>query len=258
LADCGGDLPPPINGAMVRLLLVFLLWLPGLARSEPLAFAVPGGAEIVSQRHAATSEAPVLIWLTGQYGALEPERQAAAWLATQGVEVWLTDLIAPFFLPLLASSPAAVPDGDLAAWGRDLRARLAARRIVLAAAGHMAEPALRLAGHAGLGEAVLLFPLLYQRGLEPGEEAEYAPVVDRARLRLVLLQPKSSAGYWWRERLQTRLEAAGSQVRIDVLPGLRDGFYRRADANEREMAAGARLGEMLLGAMRELPMEKSR
>ncbi len=241
---------------MARLLPMLLL-LSGPVRAEPVVYAPPGGAEIVSLRHAAAaSDAPLLVWLTGQYGALEPEQKAAAWLAGRGVETWLTDLIAPYFLPLLPSSPAAVPDADLAAWARDLRARHPNRRIVLAASAHMAEPALRTARHAGLEEAVLFFPLLYQRGQDAGEEAEYLPVVDQARLRLAVLQPKQSAGYWWRERLQSRLEAAGSWVRLTVLPGLRDGFYRRSDATERETAAGATLGEMAWSAMNALRGER--
>lgn len=235
------------------LLVTLLLLIPLDLRAEAVAYTTPGGVEIVSQRHpAATADAPLLVWLTGQYGALEPERQAAAWLAARGVETWLTDLIAPFFLPLLPSSPSAVSEGDLAAWARDLRARHPQRRILLAASAHMAEPALRAARHAQVEEAVLFFPLLYRRDLEAGEEAEYLPAVDAARLRLALVQPKQSAGYWWRDRLKARLEAAGSLVRLTILPGLRDGFYRRLDATEAEIAAGARLGEMAWAAINEL------
>ena len=93
-----------------------------------------------------------------------------------------------------------------------------------------------------------MFPLLYQE-LSPGQEPEYDPIVDRARLDVIILQPKSSAGYWWRDRLKQALEHAGSRVRIDVLPGLRDGFYRRGDITAQEVAAGERLGQMLLDAM---------
>jgi hypothetical protein len=146
-----------------------------------------------------------------------------------------------------------VPDAELAAWARDLRARHPHRRLILGAAGHMAEPALRAARHAGAEEALLFFPLLYRRDQEAGEEAEYLPVVDAARLRLSVVQPKQSAGYWWRERLKARLEAAGSRVRLTVLPGLRDGFFRRQDATDAEIAAGARLGEMIQFALLALP-----
>jgi hypothetical protein len=37
-----------------------------------------------------------------------------------------------------------------------------------------------------------------------------------------------------------------------VLPGLRDGFYRRGDINAQEIAAGARLGQIVLEGMAPL------
>ena len=39
---------------------------------------------------------------------------------------------------------------------------------------------------------------------------------------------------------------------MNVLPGLRDGFYRRSDITPQESAAGARLGQILLDALKPL------
>jgi hypothetical protein len=98
--------------------------------------------------------------------------------------------------------------------------------------------------------------LLYQ-DLEPGQAPEYDPVVNQTRLDLVILQPKASAGYWWRDRLKGVLEGAGSHVWMKVLPGLRDGFYRRSDITDQEMAAGAHLGQIMLDALQPL-MDKEK
>jgi len=236
---------------MPRFLIFILLGLTLSAplRAEEAAVDLPSGVEVTSQRFAAP-RGPLLLWFTGQYGSVEAERKAAADLAAKGVEVWLTDWLAPYFLPQLPGSMEKVPDKDLGDWLAAVHRLAPDRPLLLAASGHTTDLALRAARDArdrlgvSTSGTVLLFPLLY-RGLEAGSEPDYAAVVDATRQRLALLVPKSSAGYWWRDRLKERLEAAGSWVRLTVLPGMRDGFYRRADATEAETAAGARLGETL-------------
>jgi hypothetical protein len=247
--------PLRLAWALLLLLLAFT------ARGEALEVTLPvaSGAEIVSQRYPATGTV-IALWLTGQYGRSGEEEQAAAGLAAKGVETWLVDFLAPYFLPQLSSSWNQVPERDLCDLLEQMRQRNPGKRIVLIATGHTAALALR-AGHEwqlrhpGKGEllsgALLLWPLLYQE-LAPGAEPEYDPVVRQARMDLVILQPKSSAGYWWRERLKGYLEEAGSRVLLNVLPGLRDGFYRRGDITPRETDAAAHLGDILLEGLKTL------
>ncbi|MEW5788585.1 MAG: hypothetical protein AB1899_12100 [Pseudomonadota bacterium] len=248
---------PSIRVFLILLLLVLVL--PARAAVD-VAIRLPSGAEVVSQRYPAEGKV-LAVWLTGQYGRIEEEHKAAADLAARGVETWLTDFFAPYFLPLLPSSWNQVPDGDLADWLQALHRQHPERRILLVSTGRAASLALRAVnswrqrfgktGDEAVQGALLLYPLLYQE-LAPGEEPEYDPVVNEARMDLVILQPKSSAGYWWRERLKGFLEAAGSRVWLDVLPGLRDGFYRRSDITEQEVAAGQRLGQIVLDGMQPL------
>jgi hypothetical protein len=241
--------------ALLGLMLSFAAW----AEAEQ-AIALPSGVEVVSRQYAAP-QGPLVLWFTGQYGEVEAEGRAAAGLAAKGAEVWLTDWLAPYFLPQLPGSMAKVPDRDLGDWLVAIHRRHPDRPLLLLASGHTADLALRAARDARerLGVApsgaVLLFPLLY-RGLEAGAEPDYAAVVDATRQRLAVLVPKSSAGYWWRDRLKERLEAAGSRVRLTVLPGMRDGFYRRADATEKEMAAGARLGDTVWQLLQDVTGDK--
>ncbi|MEW6677010.1 MAG: hypothetical protein AB1421_03735 [Pseudomonadota bacterium] len=239
------------------LLLSLLLCIAAPVRAaDEHALVLPSGVEVVSQRYAAPA-GPLLLWFTGQYGPVEAERRAAADLAAKGADVWLTDWLAPYFLPQLPGSLAQVPDRDLGDWLAALHRQFPDRPLLLVASGHTADLALRAARDARdrLGVvtqgAALLFPLLY-RGVEAGESPEYSDVVDATRQRLALLVPKSSAGYWWRDRLKERLEAAGSWVNLTVLPGMRDGFYRRTDATEAELAAGARLGDTVWQLLQNL------
>ena len=238
-------------------ILAYLALATQACRADETAIRLPSGVEVVSQRYPASGKM-LAVWLTGQYGFIEEEHKAAADMAARGVETWMTDFFAPYFLPLLPSSWNRVPDGDLADWLEALRRGNPDRRIVLVSTGRAASLALRATKtwrerfgkpeSEAVAGAVMLYPLLYQE-LAPGEEPEYDPVVKDAHLDLVILKPKSSAGYWWRERLKGFLEAAGSHVRLNVLPGLRDGFYRRADITEQEAAAGQRLGQIVLDGL---------
>lgn len=245
----------PLVFSLVGLMSAFAVW-----AEEDSSISLPSGVEVMS-RHYASPQGPLLLWFTGQYGDVEAEQQAAASLAMKGADVWLTDWLAPYFLPQLPGSMEKVPDRDLGDWLAAIHRRYPDRPLLLVASGHTADLALRAARDARdrLGVltsgSVLLFPLLY-RGLEAGEEPDYAAVVDATRQKLAVLVPKSSAGYWWRERLKERLEAAGSWVNLTVLPGMRDGFYRRSDATDQEMAAGANLGETVWHLLQDLLGEK--
>lgn len=240
--------------SLVGLLMSFCAW-----AADDSAIALPSGVEVVS-RHFHSPQGPLLLWFTGQYGNVEAEQQAAAGLAEKGADVWLTDWLAPYFLPQLPGSMEKVPDRDLGDWLAAIHRRHPDRPLMLVASGHTADLALRAARDArdrlgvNITGSVLLFPLLY-RDLEAGAEPAYAAVVDATRQKLAVLVPKSSAGYWWRDRLKERLEAAGSWVKLTVLPGMRDGFYRRTDATDMEMAAGTRLGDTVWNLLQDLLKE---
>lgn len=233
---------------------VILLLLAGLAAAKATeeTITLTSGNTVTSQRYGTADARTVVLWMTGQYGPLEAEQRAAESLAGLGMQVWLTDWLAPYFLPQTAGSLDAVPVADLAEWLGAMRARHAGRALALVASGHATVLPLRAAAAwqtrleaaPPVAGAVLLWPLLY-RDPEPGEDPEYDPVVGQTRMRLTLLVPQHSAGYWWREAMQAAFEAAGSRVGITVLPGLRDRFYHRGDATAQEQAEGARLGEIL-------------
>jgi hypothetical protein len=262
LSSNGISLRQDVKRSLGALIFLIALLAAFAARAEPLevTLRLASGTEIVSQRYPAAGDV-LAVWLTDQGGRSEEEQKAAADMAAKGVETWLTDCLAPYFLPLLPSSWNQVPDQDLGDWLETLHRQNPGKRIVLIATGRAASLALRMAndwqarqggGTADpLAGALLMWPLLYQE-LAPGQEPDYDPAVRQTRMDLVILQPMSSAGYWWRERLKGFLEGAGSRVWLNVLPGLRDGFYRRSDINPQEISAGARLGEILLNGLKPL------
>ena len=244
----------------ITALILTLFALNARAEAVDITLRLASGTEIVSQRFPAAGDV-LAVWLTEQGGSSEEEQKAARDMAAKGVETWLTDFLSPYFLPLLPSSWAQVPAREVDAWLEALHQRNPGKRIVLIATGRVSGLALRAANEwlerhpadatRPLAGALLMWPILYNE-LAPGQEPDYDPIVRHTHLDLVILQPKSSAGYWWRERLKNFLVDAGSRVWLNVLPGLRDGFYRRGDITQREPDAGARLGDMLVDAIQPL------
>lgn len=223
---------------------------------------LPSGSQVHSQRYAAQGKT-LAVFLTGEFGWSEYEYQAGEYLAGRGIETWVADFVGGYFLSPGMSQVRKLPDADLIAWLERVQKLSGKREIVLIATAHMAQPTLRLARlwqakyakRAKLRGAVFLFPLLYEE-VEPGQEPVYDPVVRQARLDIAYLQPQSSAGYWWRERLKAAMESNGSRVQLTVLPGLRDGYYRRGDATPEELAEGGKLGELLHGQIKILKGKK--
>lgn len=215
--------------------------------------------DAMTQRYVAKGKL-LAVMLTGEYGWNQYEYQAGEYLAKQGIETWVADFFSGYFLSPGMSSARKIPDADLIAWLEQVQKQSGKREIVFIAAGHMAQPALRLAElwQARLGKqatirgAVFLFPLLYD-DVEPGQEPIYDATVQRAKLNIAFLQPQAAAGFWWRERLKAALGSGGSKVKLTVLSGLRDGYYRRPDATPEELVAGGKMGELLLTHIKALP-----
>ncbi|MGQ9686834.1 MAG: hypothetical protein ACUVT2_11085, partial [Thiobacillaceae bacterium] len=107
-----------------------------LAAATEETVELTSGTAVLSHRYADHGAGAVVLWFTGLYGRLEEEHRAAAHLAGSGMEVWLTDWLAPYFLPQVASSVAEVPDADLAEWLERMHKRHAGRPLVLVASGH--------------------------------------------------------------------------------------------------------------------------
>lgn len=115
-----------------------------LAAAADETVNLASGAAVTSHRFAGqTNRGAVVLWLTGQDGRLEEERRAAAYLSGLGLEVWLTDWLAPYFLPQAAPSIAQVPEADLVERLETMRQRHAGRPLALLASGHATSLPLR-------------------------------------------------------------------------------------------------------------------
>lgn len=243
---------------MKRLLLLVCLLLPplpGLAGGE--ARSIPAGETDFEVEVFPAKAGPRLLWFPPATGFGEAQRRIAASLAQRGIEVWLVDLFASYFLPTVASSLAKIPAADVAALIDAAGGN--GRRLFLFGSGRGSLPLLR--GVHAWQQAhpdrppppvLLLSPQFYVETPDPGQPAAILPVVRRTNLPLFILQPKKSPWYWKLPQILPVLEAAGSEVFVQILPGLRDRFHFRPDATQAEQAAAQRLPGWIARAMRLL------
>lgn len=238
---------------LLRLLwTALLLWFSmGAIAAEPVHSTIQtGDIEIPAMRYQAAGKTLVL-WFPSEYGTLSAEHIAARHLAEKGQETWLVDLYGARFLPVVPSSAETLPAEDVYQVIR--AAQQTRRKIWLLTAGrgakYVLEGARLWAQKEGrkkpLAGAVLLYPNLYEKQPEPGEDAAYLPIASDTHLRIVILQGELSPWYWTLDTLQRALERKGSRVTVQTLPDTRDRFYFREGASATERAQGERLPELI-------------
>ncbi|MBD3669675.1 MAG: TlpA family protein disulfide reductase [Gammaproteobacteria bacterium] len=238
------------------LLLLFTITV-NTVKAESIRYIESEGGTEIPVEVFAGGPGPRLLWLPPETGLKDADRVLARRLASLGVEVWLVDLFSARFLPLAQSSMDQMPAIDVskvidAATSDD-------RSVFLLGVGRGAIPLLRgvrlwqrQAGERSLGGVVLLHPKLYLETPDPGEPARFMPVVTQSNQALYLLQPTLSPWRWRLGEISAALQSGGSALFMQTLPGVRDRFYFRPDATEREDALARVLPEQLLKAMNRL------
>ena len=200
------------------------------ATADTLELAI-AGQDVPVQRYIARGER-LILWLPSERGVAPTANPIARSLATTGVEVWVLDLHAGFFLPEGPHSLDAVPKSALPELITQASER-SGKTVYLMGSGRTAALVLegvrawQLAGAAGgrVGGALLLSPGLYRRTPQGGEKGELVPIAHASNLPIYLIQPELSAGRWWVAGVVDALEAGGSPVYLQRLPGVSNGFY---------------------------------
>ena len=237
------------------LAVVLLSSLSEVFAAEQRLISLAGDVEAPITVHPASGDR-LLLWLPSEHGLPDPVAEVAEGLAGQGIEVWEADLLEAHFLPVQASSLAAVPTADVVALIE--AARETGKQVYVAASDQGAVPALEGArawqqAHPdeALGGAVLISPNLYTSTPEPGETARYLPIARATNLPVYVLQPERSPWRWRLEQLYARLSEGGASVFLHQLPGVRDRFHFRPDGDPAEARRTEQLPQLLA---RSLPL----
>lgn len=245
---------------LISLLLIFCLGTPAWAGAGARAIKLAPDVDVPVTTYG-QSRQRLILWLPSEHGVVGSEHKLAAQLAKRGYEVWVADLFAARFLPTSPSSLKQIPASDVAQLLQ--AAAQGQRKIYLLSSGQGAGRALEGARlwqqtnpHNALGGAVLLFPNLFAASPEAGEAPDYLPVTSQTRLSLAIIQGELSPWYWQLDDLKARLELGGSQVSTKTLPGIRDRFYFREDANSREREATRQLAAAIHRSIQPLSSRK--
>jgi thiol-disulfide isomerase/thioredoxin len=201
----------------------------------------------------------LLLWLPSESGQLEQEESQAEKLAAMGYQVWLADVLTAWFLPALPSSLEKLPADELVELVEQARQQ-SNQKVYLVSSGRGALLSLRVAKawqqrygeKATLGGVIMLSPKLFTHTPDPGEDAQFMPVVQQSNLPLFIIQPANSPWRWKLDRTIPALETGGSDVFTWMLADTRDRFYYRPDATTEEDKMTERLASLIAEATKLL------
>lgn len=245
-------------------------WLLGLclacaslgALAAPVTLSVScGDAEIPVTRYPAKGKT-LIVWLPSEVGVTSQDGAVAEKLAAQGHEVWIADLYGARFLPVVASSAEEIPAGDVE---QLLRVAVKSKkRVYLLTSARGAKYGLEGVRQwqqqggkkSALAGALLLYPNLYAKQPDPGEDPVYLPIASQTRIPIDILQGDLSPWYWTLDTLTAAFKQGGSRVRVKIIPGVRDRYYFREHANPHEQELGARLAEDIAAMLKPAARSK--
>jgi hypothetical protein len=228
------------------------------------SFNVAPGVDVPVNVYGANKQ-KLILWLPSEMGVVNADGEIAAQLAARGYEVWIADLFSARFLPVVPSSLAQIPATDVAKLiGAAAQSHAT---IYLLTSGHGAGITLagarewqkQKASHAHkIAGAVLLFPNLYAGSPDAGEAPKYLPIATHTRLPIFILQGDLSPWYWHLDEMKSALKKGGSQLAVRILPGMRDRFYFRPDANPAERKLGSQVATLISDSIEHLPTKNTR
>ena len=257
------NVPPSKNSQLwlygVLLFLFATSWLTSsavlAAESEVL---VVNDIEITINIHRAQGEL-VAIWLPSEAGPQSVDEQFAAELTDLGIEVWRVDLVEAHFLPQVVSSVDKLPAEDIMSLMEHAR-KATAKQVMFITTGRTAIPVLRglhqwqLTGgdSSALLGVVLFSPKFFVETPDPGMAGELMPIVSASNLPVYIIQPDQSPWYWKLKYTVPALESGGSDVYVRIFRKVRDRYFFRPDATEREKQLTLHTPKILVQAARLL------
>jgi len=195
------------------------------------------------------------IWQMNEAGPQAADKRLAAELAGDGRETWLVNVLEDYFLADSSNNMDRIP---AQAFARVVEAASRSNKnIVIASSGRGVIPVLRgvrawqLAhpDNRQLLGVILLSPKLFVETPDPGLSGTLMPIARATNQSIVLIQPNKSPWYWKLDQILAGLESGGSDVYLWPLSGIRDRFYFRPDASEREQHAGRELSHYINTAL---------
>jgi thiol-disulfide isomerase/thioredoxin len=247
------------------LLLLTCLWLIApQASATSHALTMDDGTDVPMSRYEAEGER-LLILLPSEHGVLQGHHEQAENLRALGVEVWVPDPFAGYFLPNTPSSLDQIPDtliGHLIDAAREQTGKqvyvFGNDRAAPWVLSGIREWQMEAPAREGLGGVILMSPYLHTGIPEDDRAPEFQSVARATNLPVYLIQPVLSPQYPLLKPVIDRLSEGGSQVYVRTLPRLRDRFFFRPNTLDAEEAFKPQLAAEITTALRMLDGLESR
>ena len=216
------------------------------ATEDTLRLDLSGGQEIEIKRFSGNG-GPRMLWLPSERGLNAEHPRHAEALAKLGHEVWLADLHDAYFQQPGRASLGQFPLDDIIEV-IDAAAVSAPDGLILMSDSRGAQLALigarewqlRNPGKRSIRGIILAHAHLYDARPDPGESAQYLPIVYATNLPVYLLATQYSTKSSRIAELAAELGLGGSVVYTQVLLGVQGGFYLRDDADISARARAAK------------------
>ena len=240
--------------------LLIILVLSGLSFacfSEQLTITTNNETEINITRYTSLNPDKRFIWFAGENGYQNSEYKMGQQLSRYG-EVWLPELFESHFLAAVPSSLAKIPASDVAALIQSAASEV--NQIILIGSGQGILP---LLSGLNLWQAanpknqkligvILISPIFFTGTPTPGEKAEFLDITAITNTNIFIIQPKLSPWYWKLKQSIEQLKKGGSDVYLQIIPGIRDRFYYRPDATKVEISHRNLLAKKIISSSRLL------
>ena len=221
-------------------------WCQASSGAQSRDFPWSGGDEISTVVYPVAGK-QLLLMLPSERGVSPRQAPLAEGLARRGVETWVVDLHGTLFLPPGTGSLRDVPADMMAELVQ--YAVATGKQVYLMATGRSAALALKAARQwqmdhprqAGLGGMILFHPDLYRLTPQGGTAPEFLPVTDATNLPTYLFQPMNASARWHLNELVERLQKGGSDVLVQRLQDVGNGFHLRPHYSDLEQMTSARL-----------------
>ncbi len=225
-----------INFKVILILLALLVASP-LLQAKSLKTITTADSDVEVRIFSASGDTLLLGFACDEGKSITEEKTATS-LASDGLEVWMPDMLSAFMLPNTRSSLDEIPvDALLAIIEAAVKT---GKKVYLIASGPHTRVVLRAARQwekthkPSLAGAVLIFPRLFKGDPDPGRAPEYVDSVGKTRLPIMLLEGGHTPNRWGIKTLSHALAEGGSDVMAKIIPDIRGHLFSSQDHNRTE------------------------
>lgn len=221
--------------------------------SDEISVNLSDGSEFQTYVFSAQGES-LLIMLPSEHGISNGLNKLAEELSDKGIEVWIPDPFSTWFLPEAESSLSQIP---ISAYKELIIEAEKTNKHIYLFSNDKGSAILLEAARAWqsnsdgiLSGVILTSPDLYTKTPIAGEDGELLPIVHATNLPILIFLPsKSTLALRIKDTVEA-FEKGGSEVYIQSLHGVRNRFFFRPDATNREQQMTTVFAEKVVRSMK--------